>query len=71
MWESTGSYENAWDVTTIIGRGVFTRGRGRVFYNWQRPHSEEAYAGYDPEKEQFQERDYKKKLQLKKLKRGL
>jgi transposase InsO family protein len=37
----------------------------------QTPLSEEAYADYDPEKEQFQERDYKKELQLRKLKRCL
>ena len=37
----------------------------------QTPLSEEAYADYDPEKEPFQERDYKKDLQLRKLKRCL
>lgn len=37
----------------------------------QTPPSGEAYAGYDPEKGLFQERDYKKELQLRKLKRCL
>ena len=34
----------------------------------QTPLSEDAYADYDPEKEPFQERDYKVELQLRKLK---
>ena len=37
----------------------------------QTPLSEEAYAGYDSEKESFQELDYKKELQLRKLKQCL